>query len=169
MKGELRLLWKEKRLQIPPERRKEASLALSNYTFPTGIIASFASFKDEVDTHPLNKILAQKELLVLPRVENDHLVFYHVSHSENELAPSSWGILEPIPSLCKVAHQIDVILVPGLAFDTHNHRLGYGKGHYDKALANTSAIKIGIGFKEQLADRLPKQPHDIQLDQVVLL
>ena len=167
-KAELRLYWKKKLLQISSERRVSASNALATHPFPAGVIASFASFREEINTHPLNRLLAQRKSLALPRLENDRLVFYHVNHLETELAPSALGLLEPIPSLCKVAGKVDIILVPGLAFDKHHHRLGYGKGHYDRTLSKSSAISIGIGFKEQLTDLLPHDSHDVNLNRICL-
>jgi 5-formyltetrahydrofolate cyclo-ligase len=169
LKKELRLHWKKKLLQLSLERRQEAAKALALQPFPTGTIASFVSFREEIDTAPLNKILAQKNLLALPFVQRDHLVFYHVNHLESELAPSKLGILEPIPSLCKVATHIDVILVPALVFDSKRHRLGYGKGYYDRLLENSESYSIGVGFKEQLIEELPSESHDIRLNQLCLV
>jgi 5-formyltetrahydrofolate cyclo-ligase len=167
-KAELRLFWKKKLLQVPPQRRIKAAIAMTNHLFPAGIIASFSSFREEINTQPLNLLLAQKGRLVLPRVEKEHLVFYHVNHPHKELAPSPLGILEPIPSVCKVADKIDVILVPALAFDKELHRLGYGKGYYDRALLKMTAYSIGIGFTEQLAELLPHDPHDKELNELCL-
>ena len=169
LKKELRLHWKKKLLGLSFERRQEASKALTLYPFPDGIVASFVSFREEINTAPLNKILAQKNSLALPVVQKDHLVFYHVTHLESELVPSKLGILEPIPSLCKIATQIDVILVPALVFDTKHHRLGYGKGCYDRFLEKSRAYSIGVGFKEQLIELLPSDPHDIHLNQLCLV
>jgi 5-formyltetrahydrofolate cyclo-ligase len=169
LKEELRVHWKKKLLQLSLERRQEAGVALTRHPFPSGIIASFVSFREEINTAPLNQLLAQKNSLVLPRVQKDHLVFYLVTNLETELAPSKLGILEPIPSLCKMATRIDVILVPALAFDTKHHRLGYGKGYYDRLLEKSSAYSIGVGFKEQRTDLLPSDPHDVQLNQLCLV
>jgi 5-formyltetrahydrofolate cyclo-ligase len=168
LKQPLRLYWKKKLLQISSDRRAQAASALTSYPFPNVVIASFASFREEIDTHQLNRLLAKKKLLALPRIENHRLVFYHVNHPETELAPSALGILEPIPSLCKIAGKVDIILVPGLAFDKHHHRLGWGKGHYDRTLSEGSAFSIGIGFKEQLIDLLPHDPHDVDLKEIRL-
>ncbi|MBP7075375.1 MAG: 5-formyltetrahydrofolate cyclo-ligase [Rhabdochlamydiaceae bacterium] len=169
LKKELRLHWKKKLLQLSFERRQEGAKALTLYPLPEGIIASFVSFREEINMAPLNTLLAKKKSLALPVVQKDHLIFYHVTHLESELAPSKLGILEPIPSLCKIATHIDVILVPALVFDTKNHRLGYGKGYYDRWLEKGRAYSIGVGFKEQLIEQLPSDPHDIQLNQLCLV
>lgn len=167
-KRALRLEWIKKRQAIPDRRRIEASIALSKQQFPSCVIASFVSFRDEIDTAPLNMQLARKELLALPKIEPDGLSFYLVNDLGRQLDPSSFGILEPIPSLCTPATNLHLILVPGLAFDHDHHRLGYGKGHYDRYLANHSIHSIGIGFKEQLTAALPNDPHDIALSEIAL-
>lgn len=62
----------------------------------------------------------------------------------------------------------DLIVVPGLAFDRHNNRLGYGGGYYDIFLKDhPGAYKVGIGYSFQLIDELPLEPHDIRLDQII--
>ncbi len=169
LKSELRLAWKKKLCEISTHRREDASKALANYSFPTGVIASFASFQNEIATQPLNQHLAKQKRLALPRVEGDRLTFYHVYNLEAELSRSTMGILEPIPSLCKKAEHIDIILVPGLAFDSHHHRLGYGKGYYDRWLTTNHVFSIGIGYKEQKTETLPRDSHDVKLDRLVLL
>jgi len=169
LKHELRLLSKKKLIQIPHPRREEASKALEAHSFPQGVIASIASFKDEINTHGLNQILAKQKRLALPRVEADLLTFYLVDNLDKQLSRSSIGILEPVPTLCEKADKIDVILVPALAFDLYHHRLGYGKGYYDRWLGANRVFSIGIGFKEQIIDTLPTDSHDIQLDELLLL
>lgn len=74
-KNELRLLWKKKLLQIPRERRTKAAIAITNHLFPAGIIASFSSFREEINTQPLNLLLAQKGRLVLPVLKKSILFF----------------------------------------------------------------------------------------------
>ena len=64
---------------------------------------------------------------------------------------------------------VDVVIVPGLAFTLRGDRLGQGGGWYDRFLAGLrpDAVTIGVGFREQLVDHLPVEPHDIRLDHVV--
>ena len=64
-------------------------------------------------------------------------------------------------------NKIDVILVPGVAFDRTLNRLGRGKGFYDKILSQTKACKIGICFDFQLLDRIPTEVHDVRMTQVI--
>ena len=84
------------------------------------------------------------------------------------LKKSKYNILEPPKGGC--AKKIDCVLVPAVGFDMANHRIGYGKGHYDRYLAKQSdVVTIGVGFKEQLTqDFLPREDHDISLSNVFL-
>lgn len=63
----------------------------------------------------------------------------------------------------------DLILLPGLAFDRHHNRIGYGAGYYDKFLADqTSAKKIGLAYTFQLFDNLPSESHDVKVDKLIV-
>lgn len=64
--------------------------------------------------------------------------------------------------------EISIALVPGVGFDLESHRLGYGKGFYDKLLKDTLFLKWGVGFHEQLVEKLPIEAHDVKLDAVYL-
>ena len=135
-----------------------------------GPILSFASFGDEIDLWPLNRKLAEKNQLVLPRVEQGHLTLYEVEDL-NQLILSSWGILEPPKDKPIAPEKISLALIPGLGFDRRKHRIGYGKGYYDRLLPKLiHAKKIGLGYQEQLLEALiPTDPEDHSLDELSLL
>ena len=81
------------------------------------------------------------------------------------LAPGRFGIPEPCkdsPGL--MLNQLDLVLVPGVAFDLTGRRLGRGRGYYDQLLTNLRAIKCGLGFDQQVKAHIPVEPHDILLD-----
>ncbi len=65
------------------------------------------------------------------------------------------------------AEGVELILVPGVAFDSRGNRLGRGKGYYDRLLAGIPAFKVGICFDFQRFDRLPAEPHDVPMDRVI--
>ena len=82
-----------------------------------------------------------------------------------------WQVLEPDPKRCpRVAvEEVEIIIVPGLAFDRGHGRLGYGKGHYDRFLMHLSCLLIGVGFKEQLLEEpFLHEKHDIPLTEIYL-
>ena len=77
------------------------------------------------------------------------------------------GILEPATSTPVSAAELRVILVPGLAFDAKGGRLGHGKGHFDRLLAQTNAFLIGLCFENHLVEAVPMEAHDVRMDAVV--
>jgi 5-formyltetrahydrofolate cyclo-ligase len=134
------------------------------------MILSFASMPFELNLWALNKWLSDSKRLLLPRVEQDGLQIYKVT-SWKQLYISHMNIQEPNPFQCEKVSldQINYILVPAICFDANFHRLGYGKGYYDRFLPNVpKAKKWGVGFKEQLIPALPSEQHDYQLDSVFL-
>ena len=62
---------------------------------------------------------------------------------------------------------IDIVIVPGVAFDKKYNRMGYGKGYYDRFLKDMTALKIGVCHSFQLVDEIPSEPHDIKMDMIV--
>ena len=176
-KKRLRTVWKNKRKALSSDRKQEAPLkAISELT---GIfekhryVLSYASFIDEFSTLHLNQRLAEKGKLLLPKVTENHLKIFLVDNIANQLKLNSWGILEPIPEICQEMHVADIsfVLVPGLTFDASRHRLGYGKGYYDRFLKTLapSSLVCGLGFKEQLTSNLlPSTTTDIPLQSLLL-
>jgi len=159
------------KLKLISERRKEdTSLSLLNTfkNFKNKNILSFASMKTEVNLWPLNQKLLASNNLFLPKVSEKILKIYKVKNISS-LKKSQFGILEPDSVLCEEAdlNEIDIVLVPGLAFDKENNRLGYGRGFYDRLLYKFKGEKIGICFKEQLHMSIPVESHDQKIDQLL--
>ena len=128
-------------------------------------VAVYRSKEDEVSTDAIiENLFENKKRVVAPRVNGDHVEFYEV-HNWNDFERGAFDIQEPKLNLKKVATtEPDLILVPGIAFTLQGHRIGFGKGHYDRLLATSSAIKVGLAFSEQIANDLPQESHDIPLD-----
>jgi 5-formyltetrahydrofolate cyclo-ligase len=84
------------------------------------------------------------------------------------MQPGAFGILEPQGDAVSPA-QLDLIVVPGVAFDAKNNRMGRGKGFYDRLLANLSVPTVGVAYAEQLYLAIPTQPHDIPLNHVIVV
>ena len=139
-----------------------------------GFIASYASCKDELETDAINHYLAMEGRLLLPKIEQQELQFYHVKDLSNQLQEGPFGIFEPDPMKCQmIPHSsIKAVIVPGLGFDKAHHRLGYGRGFYDRflKLLRPEALTFGLGFKEQwLADFLPTFKTDVPLKHLLLI
>jgi 5-formyltetrahydrofolate cyclo-ligase len=133
-------------------------------------IAFYSPIHNEVSTvQLLRDALANRRSVVMPQVAGNDLVF-RLIHSLEDLAPGSFGILEPKADTEPIAAQrLDMILLPGVAFDRRGHRLGYGKGYYDRALstAGNRAKRVGLAYDFQLVGQLPVFAHDMQLDLLV--
>lgn len=111
-------------------------------------------------------MLARGKRVVVPvtRPRTKRLSLSEVRDPGRELAPGAFGVPEPVPSARRPVpvRELDLVLVPGLAFDRRGHRLGHGHGYFDRFLARlpkTTPV-IGLAFKFQLLERLPSDPHD---------
>lgn len=76
------------------------------------------------------------------------------------------GIPEPADAQAVRTEELRVVVVPGLAFDAQGGRLGHGQGHYDRLLANSGALLVGLCFESRLVDTVPMEPHDARMDVV---
>lgn len=134
----------------------------------SGVWATYCSRADEADP---SEAVQQSPWLdwVYPKVSGENLEFYSPQTSE-DFETNQWDIKEPIPEKSKEVqlNEISGFLVPGVAFDKEGHRLGQGKGFYDRALKTGQAKKIGVAVKVQISPTpLFREDHDVQMDQVV--
>ena len=129
----------------------------------------YSALPDEVQTLPLlNRLSAEGKTVLLPRVVSDTDMELRRYTGPNDLEPGAFGIMEPTGELFTDYDLIDVAIVPGMAFDREGHRLGRGKGYYDRFLARLPHIyKIGVCFPFQLVDQVPTDAHDILMDEVI--
>ncbi len=128
----------------------------------------YAPLAEELDVWPLvQDSLAAGKMVCLPRF-NPAINGYAacvIGNLETDIAPGRFGVREPAPH-CPVTplNQLDLVLVPGVAFDLRGRRLGRGKGFYDRLLADASGIKCGVAFDEQIVTEIPVEPHDISVN-----
>jgi 5-formyltetrahydrofolate cyclo-ligase len=134
-----------------------------------GAVASYVAQPSEPDLSALLRNAAARTFC-FPRISGDSLEF-HRCHSVELLRPGPWKLLEPDPQYCPIVPvaEIDLILIPGLAFTRAGMRLGRGGGFYDRFLARVHprAIKLGICFHAQLVPALPAEIHDREVDCVI--
>lgn len=132
-------------------------------------LASYAAAGGELDLDQLHQQRWQRgEPVWLPRVRGDDLTWHPLTSSQ-ALVSGAFGIREPsteVPAMALPAGTL--VLVPGVAFATNGHRLGQGRGYYDRALAGRDIISIGVGFACQRCDFLPIESHDLRLDGLIL-
>lgn len=139
-------------------------------------VMSYMSYKNEFPTHKLNeKIIENGWRLVLPYTDSDFKITACIAESYDDLAISPLGIPEPSPSLCAVAeiNDIDVVLMPGVAFDMRGNRTGFGKGCYDRFLADSSSaaprlpLLAALAYNFQITDEVPYEPTDVPCDVII--
>lgn len=174
VKAALRTAALGRRAALSPAERAAAAEALlaADLAIPTGaVVSGFLPIRDEIDAVPLLSALAARgHPLALPVVVGGSagLVFRRWRPGE-PLVAAGFGLREPPAAAGEVAP--DVLLVPLAAFDRRGHRIGYGRGYYDKALAALDAggrrRAIGVAFAAQEVPAVPDEPHDRSLDAVL--
>ncbi|MCQ4086706.1 5-formyltetrahydrofolate cyclo-ligase [Saccharibacillus sp. JS10] len=148
--------------------RKKAPLAILGYL----------PFRSELDIRPvLEECRKSGDTVLAPRIHSGtrHMRLLIMNQATDEEV-GTWGIPEPNAQLQeweedKLA-EIDVVLVPGLAFDTRGGRIGYGGGFYDRlaqrfAAAHANPSYWALAFAEQVIQEVPMQPHDFRLEQLI--
>ena len=128
------------------------------------VVGTYHALGSEVTTELIikrAKILGKK--IALPRVEEDKITFYELS-STKSLIRGRFGILEPPP--CEQMSDIDILIMPGIAFDKKGNRLGYGMGFYDRLLSCKRIFSIGLAYSFQLLENLPHDKYDKRLDAI---
>jgi len=137
-------------------------------------IMLYVDARSEVRTGALlRETLHRGKTVVIPYCDGDELVPWRL-RSLDELSPGAYGILEPRAELRTAdrhigAGSIDLICVPGIAFDRRGNRLGSGKGYYDRLLPRLrpDAIKVGLAFECQTVDAVPVDGHDVPMGVVM--
>ena len=139
-------------------------------------VMAYWPLADEVDIRPLiDQLVEQGRTVVLPKVTGDETMELRRYTSSADLAEGAFHIMEPTGELFTDYDAIDVVLVPGMAFDAAGHRLGRGKGYYDRFLTEFLAPDnsqpaprlIGVCFPFQRVAIVPSEEHDVVMDEVV--
>ncbi len=135
----------------------------------SAVVAAYWPIRSEVDTRPLLEALAARGLtLCLPHVEHPVLTFL-AWRPGDALRRASFGLSEPAEGAAAV--EPDLLLMPLARFDRGLNRIGYGKGHYDRAIADLTqrknVLSIGLAFAVQETETIPTEDHDRRLDIVV--
>jgi 5-formyltetrahydrofolate cyclo-ligase len=165
------------RARIPAGERAAASRAIATRleSLPAWIAARtvslYAAMGAEVETAEVaRRAVSAGKRVVWPRLAPSGRAMEFAACPVDDLVPGPARALEPPASAPAVpASEVDLIAVPGLAFDVQCRRLGRGRGHYDATLAllPRSAFRAGLAFEPQVVQEVPAEPHDERLDAVV--
>ena len=173
-KAEVRKRMRELKRAVPPEeklRRSEAILRqleqLPEWK-AARVVLLYWSMADEVQTHAFVNKWYKDKVLLLPCVDGDDLVLRQYTGPECLVAGEQFGIGEPTGAVWSDLDAIQLIIVPGVAFDRNGNRMGRGRGFYDRMLKSTmGALKIGIAYDFQMLDAIPVEPHDVKMDRII--
>lgn len=174
-KVSLRKYFKDLRSKVDPEIWRKSSseicqiLLKSQYYKKSKKIAFYSAINREVDLSlAMNVALREKEVYLPKTHLKERVLSFHRVFDLGNFKEGPFGILEPAEGLPEApVDELDLILVPGLAFDRRRGRLGYGGGFYDRTLVGTTVLKIGIAFSWQIIDELPLEPYDIKMDLIL--
>ena len=128
-------------------------------------VLMYHSLPDELSTHAYLKKWGSRKRFYLPRVNGVNLDI--LPYDESRLELGSFHFEEPTGNDTVDADEIELIVVPAVAYDRRGNRLGRGKGFYDRLLSSARATKIGVGYEFQLVDEIPAEPHDVPMDYVI--
>lgn len=149
----------------------EKVLGLAAFRRAELVHAYVSSKENEVDTRALiGTCLAQGKRVAVPVVIPRAKTLAHaLIDGLNQLAVGPWGLAQPDSAQAiwlPATARIDLVVVPGLAFDRRGHRIGWGGGYYDRFLAQVQAVKIGLCYDAFVLDCIPSEPHDVPVDLV---
>jgi 5-formyltetrahydrofolate cyclo-ligase len=179
-KQELRKIYFQTRLQLSESECKKLSQQICDQFFLTidlsqvSVIHTFLPIRknNEPDTWLIiNRLKADFPAIKIsvPKVVDDILVNYYLD-DDCELVENKWGITEPIKGNLTDSKVIDLVLVPLLVFDKAGHRVGYGKGYYDRFLKNcrSDCAKIGVSFFQPVNAIEDVNEYDLALDKFIV-
>lgn len=169
--------------ELPETQRTDKSriiknrlLSLSKFT-NAEIIMCYVDFRSEVKTREfIREAVNIGKKIAVPIIIReagsiDRLMVSLVENIDTDLEKGYFGISEPKRELMRLINpgEIDLAVIPGVAFDLQKHRMGYGKGFYDRFLTKvrTDCTKIGICFDIQLFENMPHEIHDIQMNMII--
>ena len=160
------------RVEIGGQAILERVLGLEEYRRAEVIHPYVSSKETEVDTRELIHIsLGQDKRVVVPVVEGGKQTMGHaVIESLDELVDGPLGLVQADPASGNWLEDeavIDLVVVPGIAFDRRGHRIGFGGGYYDRFLATVESVVVGLCYDALILDKIPNESHDVPMDIVV--
>lgn len=175
LKRAIRKQIKERKASVPIEERMRRSMSVQEQLLFSGILDSaetillYHALPDEVNTDLLLEKLSNRrrgsKRVILPVVEGEYLLLKE--YIPDKMEPGYRDIQEPSGDECVDPSEIDIAIIPGVAFDRNCNRLGRGKGYYDRLIPYLECKKIGLSFDFQIVDEVPCEEFDKPLDMVI--
>ena len=173
-KAEVRKQIRALKAAVPPEEKLRRSdlimrrVELRPEFQQARVVLLYWSMPDEVQTHAFVNRWHKEKTLLLPCVDGNNLRLRQYTGPECLVAGEQFGIGEPTGPEYTALDTIELIIVPGVAFDRQGNRMGRGRGFYDRLLKTTpGALKMGLAYGFQMLDNLPVEPHDVRMNLVI--
>ena len=176
-KSALRIEYRKRRDALTEDQIADWSIEISNrcltlklWEYSLYHLFITAEKNKEVDTSYLLSVLQGKDKQpVVPKMVDDHELEHCLLTDQTTLKLNRWGIPEPLLGIIISPQQIEVVFVPLLAFDQEGHRVGYGKGYYDRFLGECpkSTLKVGLSFFDPISKIEDIDTNDIALDYAI--
>ena len=175
-KADIRKQMRELKRAVPMEEKLRRSDAIMCQVekLPefqkANVVLLYWSMADEVQTHAFVERWYKQKVLLLPCVDGDDLRLRQYTGPDCMVAGEQFGIGEPTADTPEWTDldKVEMIVVPGVAFDSKRNRMGRGRGFYDRLLKSTpNAIKVGVAYNFQLLDEIPVEAHDVKMDKVI--
>ncbi len=173
-KAKTRKRLKTARTELPQATRLDYSNSITEQVLRLDeiknakIIFIYISYATEVNTHELIRaLLAADKILAVPKIVDSDFMQAESFSCWEDLVPGELGILIPANSK-PCSSPFDVALIPGLGFTLSGHRMGYGRGYYDKWFAqNKVSHKIALAYEAQLVEDIPIEDTDVSMQKIV--
>ncbi len=164
-----RMIAKRKALSEVEVKRKSEQICerCLPYVHQAKSVGIYSPINNEVDVTSLLTLAQHNRIFALPRVISKTEMEMVSWHNNILMSCSSFGIQEPQEGEILTPTDLDVILIPLVAFRHDGVRLGYGAGYYDRYLQHCTALKIGIAYAFQCCDECEERPHDQLMDVVI--
>lgn len=161
-----------KKLVTPQQREQEAAEVFARIEqlepfAKANVVMAYWAMDDELPTRQFIEKWSRLKTIILPSVDGEKLNLKVYENTGSLIPGDLFAIPEPDGPCFTAAEQIEFIVVPGVAFDSRNNRIGRGKAYYDHLLSTLRCFKAGVGFSFQLIDQVPVDPHDITMNIVV--
>ncbi len=177
MKTDLRNEYLTKRATLSAEEKRQRDdkinrliLSSASFRYAKTVLAYYPR-EGEIDIRSaLTEALRQGKRVALPRVEGEHRMTYRLITSLDGLVSGAFGLLEPpadAPIYSEEAGDTSLCLVPGVVFDVHGYRIGYGGGYYDRFLHDYQGASAGVIYRDFILPSLPRGRYDLSLSVMI--
>ncbi len=176
-KKELRRKVRQEREALTREYVKEYShqvselLLKSNEYIESHVVMSYMSIKNEVDTTDINaRVLEDGKTLLIPRInDRDEVESVELELGIQLVDDNKYSIPEVLEGVVYPKEGIDLVVVPGVAFDKSGNRIGFGKGYYDRFLKGCSAKRVAVVYPFQIVECIEAEGHDEKVDKIFVV